>query len=716
LAIACGLTPRLAAQPGGVPPPAPTLLTVFPCGAKAGSSVEVTIGGTGIDPAGALYFSTRGVTAKPLGGARFRIDVDADAPLGIHDVRAVTPKGITNPRAFVVGDRPETVENEPNDDVPQAQRIELNSTVNGVISASTDVDYFVFAGKKGQRVLASCLTSSIDSRLEAGLELYDTAGRRLGANRKYFENDALLDVTLPADGDFYLRLFQYAYARGDAQHFYRLTITTGPWIDAVFPPIVTAGVASEVSLFGRNLPGGADTLKVRVLPPDSRNSLDRLDTTALVPPRSALIDGFDYRLVTPDGASNPVWLTVATAPVILETEPNDTRDSAQSVALPCEIAGRIDRPSDRDWYRFDLKKGESVMLDLAGDRLGSPCDFYMSLRAPDGKEIRELDDPPVQDVLHPFMFFNRTADPPATKFTAPADDSYFVVVGARDAAVSAGPRAIYRLRIGPERPDFRLVVMPSLDNAPQTQAAPRPEALLVPTGGRHYLEVFVSRRDGFNSPITLTAEDLPLGVTCPPQILPPNARQSALVLEAAAAAKPWAGAIQVIGRAEINKQIVVRETRPASVTWPMNQRNAPAIARLDRQLVMAVGETGAFALSTSQRQLVAHSGDPVRLRVDVARNGDAAKGAITLHLLNQQANVISLNGGVIPAGESSTEVTITPRPSAPLGEYQIVLVGKSEPVSVKDPAGGNRRINVAHRYPAPPITLTVQPAQGTAGK
>jgi hypothetical protein len=131
------LAPRLAAQPGGVPPPAPTLLTVFPCGAKAGTFVDVTLAGVELDQIGSLHFSAPGITAQSLGKARFRIHVEDDAPIGIHDVRVVTQKGITNPRAFVVGDRIEVVEREPNDDVPQAQRIELEQTVNGVIAAST---------------------------------------------------------------------------------------------------------------------------------------------------------------------------------------------------------------------------------------------------------------------------------------------------------------------------------------------------------------------------------------------------------------------------------------------------------------------------------------------------------------------------------------------------------------------------------------------------
>ena len=45
----------------------------------------------------------------------------ADVPLGIHDVRLVTPNGISNPRAFVVGDLEEFEEKEPNDDLPKVQ-------------------------------------------------------------------------------------------------------------------------------------------------------------------------------------------------------------------------------------------------------------------------------------------------------------------------------------------------------------------------------------------------------------------------------------------------------------------------------------------------------------------------------------------------------------------------------------------------------------------
>jgi len=53
------------------------------------------------------------------------VTIAPDTPLGLHDVRLVNKWGISNPRAFAVGDLPEVLEKEPNNDVNQAQRVEL---------------------------------------------------------------------------------------------------------------------------------------------------------------------------------------------------------------------------------------------------------------------------------------------------------------------------------------------------------------------------------------------------------------------------------------------------------------------------------------------------------------------------------------------------------------------------------------------------------------
>ena len=227
----------------------PTLLTVFPPGAKAGETVEVTVTGSGFDGNEQLLFSTEKIKAERAGAAvavdpkakqpapkmagqqptnsvKFKVTVpNAGFIPGLVDVRVVSKGGLSNPRAFAVGDMVEVNEAEPNNDVPQAQKVELNTTVNGVISAPTDVDYVRFAAKKDENVVVYCLTTTIDSKLQADLVVIGPDGKQLAANRGYRGGDAVLDFLPPADGEYLVRVSQFAYTTGGADHFYRLTVT-----------------------------------------------------------------------------------------------------------------------------------------------------------------------------------------------------------------------------------------------------------------------------------------------------------------------------------------------------------------------------------------------------------------------------------------------------------------------------------------------------------
>jgi hypothetical protein len=382
------------------------------------------------------------------------------------------------------------------------------------------------------------------------------------------------------------------------------------------------------------------------------------------------------------------------------------------VTSPCEIAGRIDRPGDRDWYRFAAKKGDVVSIDLLGDRLGSPCDFFLRLVDDKGRDLGEFDDQITADLLHQFYFANRSADPSRQRFVAPADGTYRVLVSARDAAVAFGPHCGYRLRLGSERPDFRLVVMPHLDNMPQTQVGPQPDALTLPQNGRQYFDVFVARTDGFNAPVTVSAEGLPPEVECPPQVLHPSARQGALVLTATEDAEPWAGAIRVVGTATMNGREFRREARPATVTWPINQRNTPTIARLDRELVMSVRASGPLRLTAGVTEISAKQGQRVTIPLRVDRDWPEFKGAVTVAPINVPNAMATFTGGTIAPGASEVSATLELRPNAPPGVHQLMLVGKAAPFANPNarPQPG-RNANVAPHYPANPITLTILPAK-----
>jgi hypothetical protein len=726
-ALAC-LGPRAAAQQQQGPGlPQPRLLAVSPAGGQAGTAVEVTLTGNDLEAPQKLLFSHPGIRSeaaaaqptkpvKPAQGqqpalyeAKFKVTVPADVPPGTYDVRFVSKDGVSNPRAFVVADLPETTEKEPNDDVDKAQEIALNSTVHGAITTPTDVDYFRFAGKKGQRVVVSCLASSIDSKLDAEIEVWDRGGKRLASNRNYHDNDALVDVTLPADGDYFVRVNSFAYLLGTFEHFYRLTVSTAPWIDAVFPPVVEPGKATRVTVYGRNLPDGKpdptavvdgrvlEAVTVNVNAPAGA-ATQRLAYRGHVGPISGAMDGFELRVRNKVGTSNPHLLTFADAPVVPAKGDNGAPDKAQAVTVPCEIAGRLAKKRERDWYSFPAKKGEILSIELYGDRLGSPIDLYAVLKSagPKGNTIVELDDSNEQV---PNQFFSRGTDPPRYQFKAPADGTYLLMVSSRDDE-EGGPRRQYRVRITEERPDFRVVLMPPSPNAP--------DACVLRRGATQFFDVFVTRMDGFNEDVTLTAEGLPQGVTCPPQTIPSGQRQGVLVLSAAEGAPLGVGEFRVKATATIGGKKVEREARAATITWPLPQnQQGPTISRLDAGLVVGVIEQGPFALTTTMTTATAKPGESITVPLTLARHWSDFKAPVQITVLGlpgnqqQQQQVIA----TIAADKTEAKVTVNIRPNTPPGVYTIVLRGQAQFPFAKE--GVKQKQNVTVVLPSAPLTLTV---------
>jgi hypothetical protein len=739
-AVTLLVQPTPAQPPPGSQLPNPRLFTVTPGGAKLGTTVEVTFTGQDVEDPQGLLFSHPGIKAEPIVPptppapppdpktkkaapppprppvTRFKVTVSASTPVGIHDVRLINKWGISNPRAFVVGDLAEVAEKEPNNDVEQAQRVELNTTVTGTIASPVDVDYFIFKAQKGQRVLVSCLTSSIDSRLAPALEIYTPNGRLLTQTRDYQGNDALADVTIPADGDYLVRLFEFTHTSGSPEHFYRLSITTAPWIDAVFPPVIEPGKTAQVTVYGRNLPGGKpdpsavvdgrvlDKLPVTVNAPTDPAARERLTFHGLVSPLTAELDGFEYRVRNAAGTSNPFLLTYAHAPVVPEQGVHDTPEKAQEVPVPCEIAGRIEKRRDRDWYSFTAKKGDVFNIELYSERLGAPTDMRFTLRNPATKQdFGEFDDNP--DTLTPFKFVTRTTDPPRYRFAAPADGKYQLLVTAVDGETRAGPRHLYRVRITPDRPDFRLVAL--------HPAEYRPDATTLRQGGQIHYQVLAYRLDGFNGPITLSAEGLPSGVICPPQVMGTGLRQATLVLSAAADALPFSGEIKIKGTATINGQSVMREARPASVTWPVQpQAGIPAITRLDRNLVLAVRDKAPWSVSISLDKPALVHGDKANLTAKLTRLWPDFKQPLQLQAVDLPPGLVVNNNQpiTIAPNVASAALPVIANPNVPPGSYNIVLRGTAQIPFNKDPKAPQKPpTNIVQV--SMPLTVIVAPKQ-----
>ncbi|MDA0832950.1 MAG: hypothetical protein O3A29_06680 [Planctomycetota bacterium] len=551
------------------------LNSTMPQGGQVGTTVEVVVvGGTDIDDISAMSFSHAGITAvqktqdvngqqQPVANT-FLVTIDPAVPVGVYDLRVTGAFGISNPRTFVVGTRPEVREAEPNNDpAANAQVVELNTTITGRSDSATDLDYYKFTATAGQRILFDCNAKTIDSRMQPRLEIHTPEGKRLAHATADIMRDPLLDFAVPADGEYLVKVFDVVYS-GSADHFYRLTIHTGPHIDFVIPSSGLAGTTGTYSLYGRNLPNGQATemkvdgqplqkLDVSVALPENPSS--QL-TAELLDPVMADADGFKYIFTDGTVTANPMTIFFATAPTATEVEPNNTPAEAQTVTIPIELTGQSQIRGDIDWYQFTAKAQEVYYVEVFGQRNGISLDPYFVLEQvtvnDKGEEtvtaITTQDDNGTN--LAPNVF-DTVADDPVFRFVVPADGNYRVSVRDKYFETRGDPRLTYRLAIRQETPDYRLVVLPLQPVAPGQKIAGTWSSNLR-RGDNYEIEVLAFRRDGFNGPIDVNIEGLPEGVVCRGTTIGPNQTSAVLVLTATEDAAPWSGTIQAVGNARID--------------------------------------------------------------------------------------------------------------------------------------------------------------------
>ncbi len=467
--------------------PQARLDSLFPTGGRVGETIEVQLNGADLEGADRLWFSHSGITARHVDANRFQVAIAPETPIGQHDVRVIGTYGISNPRTFVVGELPVQVEVEPNDTPDQATVIAPNQVVYGRTEKATDIDVFAFEGKAGQRLLIDLEAYRIESRLDGWLRVFDPSGREIADSQDERDLDPFVDLTPPSDGRYRIQVQDVVYS-GSTDHVYRLAIRDGPYLDAVDPRVVTPGQDVTLTLYGRNIGGTVE-------PSTTVNGhvLERKEVAFHVPERtgtarSTLVgsnyleavgagrDGFEYRYQGETGTSNPIFLALADGPVVAEQEPNDDPEHARALVLPCDVSGVFRDAGDLDRYQFEAKKGETYWFEVQAERIGSPADPNLIIQqvGDDGalKDLEAADDLPAP---RNFPISTSTVDT-ATRWQAPADGTFQVVLSDLYGSRRGDVRLAYHLNIRKQQPDFRLFVVP-------ISTDPQPLGLTVRAGG-----------------------------------------------------------------------------------------------------------------------------------------------------------------------------------------------------------------------------------------
>jgi len=708
--------------------PQPKLSATHPTGAKAGTTVEVRVtGGVDTDFAEGLVFSHPGIKAEPVllpsdrfypkgrpAPDLFKVSVAGDVPPGIYDVRVSGHFGLSNTRRFVVGDSPESLETEPNNEAAQAGELPLNSVANGACDAQ-GYDFFKIAAKKDERVIVECQALRIDSKAIVVMTLLDPSGRTLQRAPSTRSSDALLDFTAQVDGVHLVRVHDLTF-QGGSDYFYRLHVTTGPWIDFVDPPVVQAGKKTAAVVYGRNLPGGQKAEGVAV---DGR-PLEKLSVTIEGPadPAAAALpvdtdiqpsdlgaDFVSYRLSTPRGKSNPVRLVVADAVPVAEAEPNNDPDKAQPVQVPADVIGRLDPEGDRDGYVFEAKKGEKLWIEVYSQRLGVPIDPAITVQqvgqAGKGASLKDLQDVDDQPSPMPRMpnnmerRYRMAPEDPGVLFAVPEDGKFRVMVRDLFGGGAGDPRFLYRLVIRPARPDFRLVAFPI--EALPAQNRLNPTATILRRGGVDLVRVVAVRLEGFDGPIRLEAGPLPKGVAARPAVIAPGSTSADVVLGAATDAPGFSGEVRITGKADVGGRLLSRSARAAEVTWIVADQQRDAFAtKVTQTFSLAVDDrfTAPFAVRLGDDARPVYRmvrGGSLKIPAKLVKQADykdADKASVKFAAVglpgtggagrnqNQNQRAVNAKELTLPASkpEGDLELEITDR--APLGPFSVYLAGE----------------------------------------
>jgi hypothetical protein len=498
----------------------PTLTELFPPGAGRGQSVAVNASGSFDHWPVKAWIDGRGVEIRAeKEKGKLTAVVAADAPPGLRWVRLYDGEGATALRPFIVGALHEVLEVEPNDEPKAPQRLAVSSsTVNGRLAKAGDVDGFGVSLTRGQSLVASIEAERpFGSPMDAVLQVVSQDGLVLAQNDDDVGRDPRIVFEAQSTGSYIVRLFAFPAKpdssirfAGGRDYMYRLTLTTGGFIDYAFPLAVESGGPAVVEAIGWNIPAAARILPIR--------ESDARDVLSVAHP--SLAGTAEIRRV-------PFAATV-------ETEPND-RARPQVITSPVALSGRIDPPGDQDVFRLSLRKDDKRVIRVESRALGRPLDPLLRIVDSQGKILSESDDTGRND---------RDLE---RSFTAPADGDYRLVV--RDLNGRGGPRFAYLLSVLEPRPEFALTL-----TADRFDLTP---------GKKTKITVAVQRKDGLADPIEITAHDLPAGITAPPVTSKSgDASARSVVLELSAEDCSCPGPFRIVGSTTGGVRIFHAATAP----------------------------------------------------------------------------------------------------------------------------------------------------------
>lgn len=466
---------------------------LYPAGGQVGTTVEIEAGGLNINKATKVIFSHPGISGElqplqedpsvkkkrkrlndqssPQLADRIKIciNIAADVPCGLYDLRLQGPGGVSNMLPFEVASYPNFVESGKSKPKKPDMVHSLPAVLCGWVTPG-GVDYFSFEGRKGENIVAAVkgrllvpyIADAVPGWFQPVLRILDSDGREVAYSDDYHHHvDPLIITTLPKD-DKYMLIIHDAIFRGREDFNYRIQLGVIPYVTGRYPAYGTVGAKVKQQIEGVNLGATKDVAKVKK-------------------------EGYNHLTFTnKTGTSNAVSFYAVPKSRSLIYSPKE----CAPLTLSNAIADSLTAKAKIKRYKINVHEREEVIIELIGRRNNSRIDAVMRLYDEFGGLVAEADD--TEDPLQGLMTFH--ADP-ILKYTARRSGEMTLEV--EDLHRGYGKDYHYLLLRHKQLPTFNAFVSPA--------------NITIPAGGTAVFRVDVSGK--LKRPAELRVLGLPNGFT-----------------------------------------------------------------------------------------------------------------------------------------------------------------------------------------------------------
>ena len=467
---------------------------LFPAGGQVGTTVEIEAGGLNINKAVKVMFNHPGIKGEVIpvvesaaskrkrrrlndqsspqlaDKVKIKITIAADVPCGLYDLRLQSPKGLSNKLPFEVSSYPNFIEEKKSSISKPNKVTSLPAVLCGYVSPG-GIDYFQFAGRKGETLVASVkgrqlvpyIADAVPGWFQPVIKIVDSKGKEIAFSDDYHHYvDPVIITTLPKDDNYTLMIHDAIY-RGREDFNYRIEIGVIPFVTGRYPAYGVAGKKIKQELEGVNL--GSDKTIVKI-----KN------------------EGYNQVSYTNEiGTSNAV--PFYTLPRGIKLIQNPKEENA-ILSYTTAIADSLTSNAKVKRYKIEAQKRVPIIVELIGRRNGSRIDAVIRLKDRRGNVVATVDD--TEDPIQGLITFH--ADP-VLKYTPKINGELILEV--EDLHRGYGKDYHYLLRCHKEMPSFNAFVSPAY--------------ITTPSGGTSQFRVDITGK--LRRPANLVIKGLPKGYT-----------------------------------------------------------------------------------------------------------------------------------------------------------------------------------------------------------